>query len=97
MKTKEIAFQKRQIARKANHEIKRKAHKKLINSLAIAEYNKFEVKGAEEAQKVGAFLTLFKKMWRDVLRGRTREKVAKKEEKAKERARIRKENAKKDI
>lgn len=96
MKTKEIRFQKRQIARKARHEIKRKAKKALILRNAIAEYDKFEVKGAEDAQKTGIFLTLFKKMWRDVLRGKTAEKVAKKEAKAKERAKLRKENAKKN-
>lgn len=96
MKTKEIKFQKRQIARKSKHERDRKAHKALIVKKSIAEYDKFEVKEAEDAQKSGIFLTLFRKMWRDVLRGRTQATVLKKEIKAKERAKLRKENAKKN-
>lgn len=95
MKTKQIQFNKRQIARKAKHEIKRKTHKALILKHAIEEYDKFQVKDVK-TPKSGIFLTLFKKMWRDVLRGKTRDRVLKKEAKAKERAKLRKENAKKN-
>lgn len=97
MTTKEKRFARRQVVRKALHERKRKAHRLDIAKRAIAEYDKFEVKGAENAKKVGAFLVLFRKMWRDVLRGRTAKIVAKREAKAKEMAKARKErNAKKN-